>query len=450
MLISRFVKVQLVVFTVLTLLAGLLIVFVYVRVPTLLGVGQISVTAELPASGGLYPNANVTYRGVTVGKVVDVDLRNGRVIATLSVSADNPPAADSRAEVHSVSAIGEQYLDLIPAAGTREPGLADGDVIPLTRTSIPSSTADVLESTSGLLASIPPEQMSTTLDEFSDAFDGIGPDLGRLVDNTQTLVRAAEDNYQPTERLLKDFPAFADPQMASSDDIRSWATDLNGFTKALRDSDPALRAVLNEAPDAAASATGLLQDLGRTTPTLLSSTAVLTRLAEAYHAPIEQLLVAAPLVFAADLMIMPEDHTAGGFKFNLETNTNPPNCSNGWTPPGHPGGPRPSSAIGDQALPGNTYCKLPQSDPTMARSARQLPCFEPGSPTGRRAATIFQCRGTGYSTDVTGGRSIEPDLGLNGAPLIPEPLAAIGGVSSPASTPEEMTWQSLMLARANA
>ena len=52
--------------------------FTYMQVPTLLGVGRITVKLELPAAGGLYRFSNVTYRGVEVGKVTDVKLTRDR------------------------------------------------------------------------------------------------------------------------------------------------------------------------------------------------------------------------------------------------------------------------------------------------------------------------------------------------------------------------------------
>ena len=41
----------------------------YIRAPTLLGIGRMTMTLKLPATGGLYRFSNVTYRGVQVGKV---------------------------------------------------------------------------------------------------------------------------------------------------------------------------------------------------------------------------------------------------------------------------------------------------------------------------------------------------------------------------------------------
>ena len=47
----------------------LAMIFFYMQVPTLLGIGRITVTMELPAAGGLYRFSNVTYRGVQIGTV---------------------------------------------------------------------------------------------------------------------------------------------------------------------------------------------------------------------------------------------------------------------------------------------------------------------------------------------------------------------------------------------
>ena len=62
------------IFAVMATTALAVMVFGYMRLPTMLGVGQYRVTVELPETGGLYPRGNVTYRGTEVGKVKSVDL----------------------------------------------------------------------------------------------------------------------------------------------------------------------------------------------------------------------------------------------------------------------------------------------------------------------------------------------------------------------------------------
>ena len=73
-MLTRFVRNQLIIFTIASIVGVAVMIFTYMQVPTLLGIGRITVTLELPATGGLYRFSNVTYRGVQVGKVTEVKL----------------------------------------------------------------------------------------------------------------------------------------------------------------------------------------------------------------------------------------------------------------------------------------------------------------------------------------------------------------------------------------
>ena len=93
-MLTRFVRIQLVIFTVTALVGISVMAFKYLQVQTFLGVGRLDVTLELPASGGLYQFSNVTYRGVQVGEVTSVDVvKTGgadSVRATLSIVRTAP------------------------------------------------------------------------------------------------------------------------------------------------------------------------------------------------------------------------------------------------------------------------------------------------------------------------------------------------------------------------
>jgi ABC-type transporter Mla subunit MlaD len=86
-MLTRFVRIQLILFTITSVIGIVAMVLVYIQAPTLLGIGRITVTLQLPAAGGLYRFSNVTYRGIEVGKVTDVRVIDGkRVQATLSLA----------------------------------------------------------------------------------------------------------------------------------------------------------------------------------------------------------------------------------------------------------------------------------------------------------------------------------------------------------------------------
>lgn len=114
MMLTRFVRIQLSIFAVLTVIGLVVMSLMYVRLPQLVGIGQYEVTVELASTGGLYPHSNVTYRGNTVGTVTNVTLSPVGVDAVLSIDSGQKIPADVDAAVRSVSAVGEQYVDLVP------------------------------------------------------------------------------------------------------------------------------------------------------------------------------------------------------------------------------------------------------------------------------------------------------------------------------------------------
>src|SRR5580693_35593 len=126
-MLTRFVRIQLLIFAIVGTIGVIAMVLFYIQAPTLLGIGRMTVTLELPATGGLYRFSNVTYRGVQMGKVTSVELTQTGAKAKLSLNTSPKIPADLTAcperpgppdqcgaYVRSVSAVGEQYVDLRP------------------------------------------------------------------------------------------------------------------------------------------------------------------------------------------------------------------------------------------------------------------------------------------------------------------------------------------------
>src|ERR1700724_4267564 len=102
-MLTRFVRIQLAIFAIIGIIGIIAVVPFYIQAPTLLGIGRMTVTLELPATGGLYRFSNVTYRGVQVGKVTAVSLTSEGAKATLSLNTSPKIPANLQAEVRSVS-----------------------------------------------------------------------------------------------------------------------------------------------------------------------------------------------------------------------------------------------------------------------------------------------------------------------------------------------------------
>jgi phospholipid/cholesterol/gamma-HCH transport system substrate-binding protein len=441
-MITRKVRIQLLVFTALAVIASALIFFQYARVPTLMGIGQEEVSATFTEAAGLYPQANVTYRGVTVGKVTAVRLAPDGVEAELRIASDAKVPADVEAVIKSVSAIGEQYVDLVPrsAGGGR---LKSGAQIPIEHTRVPRQIATVLDDVDSLLSSVPQDSLAVVVDEAEKGFTGLGPDLARLNVNAQALINDASENYDETNLLIKDAETALDSQLVTSGAIRSWTSDLSGFSRELRRNDKQVRSILKSVPGAARAVRGLFDDLSQPLPRFLESADVTADLLTAYHKPLEQVLVIYPMVAANNIQANSPNHGGLGLTFKTIANY-PGGCSEGWPKAGEPLGARSSTEIDDMEFPRGSFCQIQQRDPRVVRGTRNLQCFEPGSPVGRRAATIEQCRGAGYSTDAAPFTYVPVNNPL--APPANNVLDMFGGSRGPAVQTKEMTWQSLMLA----
>src|SRR5579875_3799489 len=140
-MLDRLTRTQLTIFGVVTVITVAVMAIFYLRLPAALGVGTYQVTADFVAGGGLYKNANVTYRGVAVGRVESVGLNPDGVDAKMRLNSGTPVPSNVIASVKSVSAIGEQYIDLVPPDKPSATKLHNGSRIARDNTRIPLDIA---------------------------------------------------------------------------------------------------------------------------------------------------------------------------------------------------------------------------------------------------------------------------------------------------------------------
>ncbi|MFI5780152.1 MCE family protein [Nocardia sp. NPDC051570] len=386
MKLTKFVRVQLIIFSLVTVVGLVVMAGSYVHLPAMFGIGRYGVTVRLTATGGLYPTANVAYRGTNVGKVQQVRLTSDGVDAKLLINSDYKIPGDVEAYVRSVSAIGEQYVDLVPAQHPQGGDLRDGSVIPVERTKLPQDVGAMLDQADRLLSSVADTKLRQVIDDAFVAFNGAGPDLQKFIDSASLLVQEAQKNTAPTKDLLTKLGPLLDTQNRSADAIRSWTHDLATVTDQLRQHDPALGRLLARTPSAAQKVSQTFQDLRPTLPLLLANLISVGQVGVTYHAGLEQILVVYPPLLAALLTVIRGPAEYGAMvDFMLGLN-DPPGCTTGFLPPDQRRSPEDDSPID---TPGNLYCKVPQNAPEAVRGIRNTPCQEV---PGKRAPTPEMCR----------------------------------------------------------
>jgi phospholipid/cholesterol/gamma-HCH transport system substrate-binding protein len=416
-MLTRFVRIQLTIFTIASVIGMSAMVFEYMQVPTLLGLGRLTVKLELPNTGGLYRFSNVTYRGVQIGKVTAVGPTETGAEATLSIDTSPKIPADLQASVHSMSAVGEQYIDLVPRSQS-SPYLHDGSVIASRDTTIPQPIGPALDRLSALVNSIPTDKLTKLLDESFTAFNGAGYDVGSLLDSSSKILHDANETAGHTRALIDDAGPLLDSQVESTDAIRLWSHSLAGLTGQLVSDDPQFRKLLHTGPGFEQEVSRLLNQVKPTLPVLLANLTTIGQIGVTYHPSLEQLLVLLPPYVASTssygTLNNPTGTAIGGFALTI---ADPPACTVGFLPPSQWRSPADTSVID---TPDNLYCKLPQDSPIAVRGARNYPCM--GHP-GKRAPTVEICNSDkpfeplAERQHALGPYPLDPNLISQGVPL---------------------------------
>lgn len=415
--LTRRILIQLAIFGVVALVGGSVMVFGYIQLPSMFGIGRYRVTVELPRAAGLYASGNVTYRGTEVGRVQSVRLTKGGVAAVLSLKSGIDIPSDVEAQVHSQSAVGEQYVALLPRRDS--PPLKDGDVIPMDRVSVPPDLDTLLDSVNRGMESIPRENLKTAVDEAYTAVGGLGPDISRLVVGTSSLSIDARKNLGALLTLIDQSQPVLDSQTDSRDAVRAWAAHLADITQGLKANNPAVHGVLQRGGAAAGEVRQLFDRLNPTLPVLLANLISVGQVAVTYHPGLEQLLVLLPQAVATVQAIgVPNRNTKQGYKgvflsFNLRLNLPPP-CTTGFLPPQQRR--VPSWEDYPDRPDGDLYCRVPQDSPQNVRGVRNMPCV--GHP-GKRAPTVQMCESDENYVPLNDGHNWkgDPNATLSGQPI---------------------------------
>lgn len=392
--LSRRIWTQLAILATITITAVGVMAFGFVKVPALLGFGRYTVTVELPASGGLYPTSVVNYRGSEVGSVKSINVTRDGVRAVLTLNSDIAIPSNVTAAVHSRSAVGEQFLELTPHAGTvpdADQKLRDGDVIPVGRVQVPVDIGFLLDATNRALQAIPQDNLHTVVDESAKAIAGLGPELSRIVDGSTALAIDGGKTVDPLAALIDQSPAVLNSQVRTSDSIATWARRMNLITGQLKAQDVAVADLLNVGGSALDEGTALLDRLAPALPVLLANLVSLGKIGVTYRNDLEQLLVLFPQGTAVmSAIALPDSDSKQAYKgvyldFNLNLNLPPP-CNTGFLPVQQQRAPAMQDYPDRPA--GELYCRIPQDSSMNVRGVRNTPCE--GKP-GKRAPTVELC-----------------------------------------------------------
>ena len=181
-----------------------------------------TVTADFAASGGLFEEQEVTYRGVLVGRVGDMSLNDDGVTVEMLIDPewDDRIPADVVAKINSKSAVGEQYVNLVPEPDADEDQLlAEGDEIPRENTQLPVDVQDLFESLEGVLGDVEPEETRRLIQTLSESIGGKESDIQAILESLATLSKTFAEVSPEQQRFLDNATVAGDAFLDSKDEF---------------------------------------------------------------------------------------------------------------------------------------------------------------------------------------------------------------------------------------
>ncbi|GAB4008944.1 MCE family protein [Nocardioides ultimimeridianus] len=383
---SSLIKKQLVAFAIASVIGIVVLAMTFLRVPEQLGIGRYHVTADFTQAAGLYSGAEVTYLGSPIGKVDSLHVDGDHVVADLDLRTDITVPAGVTAAIHSRSAVGEQYVDLAPAASTTGSAgsLSDGSSIPIARTSYPVEIGPVLDNVEALVKDLHQKKLNSLLSETDRGLSGRAGDLQDILDLTTDLVTKADANLAPTQQLLRDAEPVLGTINGHAGNITRLTRNLDLVTHELRAGNGDLSTLLTTGPGFSSTTTSFVDQLGRQLPPLLAVTNPVLQTLATYNPALAQLLSDYPKALAAVQSVTLPNVADHYVRLTLSNLMDPPECIQGFLPPSRWAGPLENEPRRTPLV----YCSASHSDPRDVRGARNIPC--PNNPA-RREALAARC-----------------------------------------------------------
>jgi len=221
------------------------------------------ITGEFAGTAGVSSASEVAYLGVHYGQVDTVELEDGKVVITMDIDRGKRIPAGSEARIFRKSAVGEPYIDFRPPEGYDRGGpyLQAGDVVPMSRTSVPLEFSELLRSASRVLSAVEPEQTRTLVHELAVALNGRGEALRDLTIDSDALLQTFAERADMLDSLSESSTRLTRTVTERRGSLSSALRDLAAVGESLREVEPDTRILLDRGTELLAKTADLVGDV---------------------------------------------------------------------------------------------------------------------------------------------------------------------------------------------
>lgn len=234
------------------------------------------VTVQLPDSGGLLPNQDVSLRGVRIGRVESLQITPTGVNAIATITSQVRIPANSVVHVSALSPAGEQYINF-EADSDAGPYLHDGSRIGLDHATVPVSLARLLGDADGLLSQVDPRKIELIKKELSLGKEGPSK-LASIVDGGTFLLSTLDSVLPETTSIIKTSRVVLTLASDKNAGLAATATELDHTLSGIARMQAGYRRLTAQTPRTLAAIDNLFSDNSDTMVQLLGSMATLSQL----------------------------------------------------------------------------------------------------------------------------------------------------------------------------
>lgn len=338
---------------------------------------RYSVLATFPDAGGVFTNQEVTYRGITVGQVGKMTVVPDGVEIELLIEEDTKiPEEDVEARVMFKSAVGEQFVDILPGSDDG-PYLTDGSKIPLEQTSIPVSTQDLLATLQAVLEGVPPEALKGAIDSAGEGLAGRGDDIATILDSMARLAELFGDRAPEIRSILRNGTEVGEAFVASREDFAAAIRDLVIVSETLEGNTGELKRLLEGANLTSEELVALIRDSRSDLHQSITEIAEINEIQAEKSDALKALFKFLPRGLGN--VVKTFEPKTGMIRFGLVTDTANHACSYGTER-------RQPEERGTRLPPKNARCK---NAPEEQQEVPSLPVSEPIEPSGPDTSGIL-------------------------------------------------------------
>jgi len=236
------------------------------------------------------------------------------------------PADGTQARVMFKSAVGEQFVDLLPESD-QAPYLKDGSEIAMDSTSIPVSTQELLSTLQAVLEGVPPESLKGAIDALGGGLKGRGGDIGAIIENSADIAQTFAESSGSIEGILRNGTKVGGDFLATREDFEEALEQLVIVSGILKDNRGNLQQLMRNANDASDELLALIADAKPELYNTIDELVTLNRVQLDERSHLKDLLFFLPQALSNVNKAFEKD--TGMIRFSLVNDSNNHGCSYG-------------------------------------------------------------------------------------------------------------------------